>query len=594
MKNLDRFLPKVARPARYTGGEWNSIVKEWNEDQVKVALVYPDVYEVGMSNLGLQILYDLLNRRPDVAAERCYAPWLDMEAAMRRNGVPLFSLESKRSLREFDIVGFSLAHELVYTNVLNILDLAGIPVLAAERDDSHPLIIAGGSGCYNPEPIADFVDLFLIGEGEEVLIELVDEYRRARGRAELIRQAARIPGVYAPSLYQTRYNPDGTVQSVTPTVPEAPPAITRRFVKELPPTPVRLIVPYINVIHDRAMIEIQRGCTRGCRFCQAGMIYRPVRERSRDEILRTAEELLANTGSDELSLVSLSTSDHSEIEAIVSDLAARFPNVDISLPSLRIDSFSVLLAEGIQRHKTGLTFAPEAGTQRLRDVINKGVTEDDLMRTVETAYSRGWKSIKLYFMIGLPTEKMEDVEGIVDLARKVKAIGRRHQGHRAQVSVSATTLIPKPASPFQWAALERPESILHKQDYLSRSLKGIRFSWHDPESSLLEAVLSRGDRRLGNVIRRAWQLGCVFDAWSDQQKPETWRRAFDDVGLDPAFYAYRERSTDEILPWDHIGSGITKKFLLREYRRSTTGRLTPDCRSDRCSACGMRGVGAAC
>lgn len=594
MKTLDRFLPKVARPARYTGGEWNSIVKEWTEDQVKVALVYPDVYEVGMSNLGLQILYDLLNQRPDVVAERCYAPWLDMEAAMRREGVPLFSLESKRPLREFDVVGFSLAHELVYTNVLNILDLAGIPVLAAERDDSYPLIIAGGSGCYNPEPMADFVDLFLIGEGEEVLIELVDEYRRARSKAELIRQAARIPGVYAPSLYQTRYNPDGTVQSVAPIVPEAPPAITRRFVKELPPTPVRPIVPYINVVHDRAMIEIQRGCTRGCRFCQAGMIYRPVRERSRDEILRTAEKLLANTGSDELSLVSLSTSDHSEIEAIVSDLAARFPNVDISLPSLRIDSFSVLLAEGIQRHKTGLTFAPEAGTQRLRDVINKGVTEDDLMRTAETAYSRGWGSIKLYFMIGLPTERMEDVEGIADLARKVKAIGRRHQGHRAQVSVSVTTLIPKPASPFQWAALERPESILHKQDYLSRSLKGIRFSWHDPESSLLEAVLSRGDRRLGNAIRRAWQLGCVFDAWSDQQKPQTWRQAFDDVGLDPAFYAYRERSTDETLPWDHIGSGITRKFLLREYKRSTTGRLTPDCRSDKCSACGMRALGAAC
>jgi len=591
---LDRILRNVARPARYAGGEWNSIVKEWKEDQVKVALVYPDVYEVGMSNLGLQILYDLLNQRDDIVAERCYAPWMDMEAEMRREGVPLFSLESRRPLREFDIVGFSLAHELVYTNVLNTLDLAGIPVLAAERDDSYPLVIAGGSCCYNPEPMADFFDLFVVGEGEEVLIELVDEWRGTRRKAEFIRRAALIPGVYAPSLYRATYNPDGTVRRVDPIAQEAPSGVTRRFVGQLPPALVRPVVPYINVVHDRAMIEIQRGCTRGCRFCQAGMIYRPVRERSRAEVLRTAEELLANTGCDELSLVSLSTSDHSEIEGIVSDLASRFPNVDISLPSLRIDSFSVLIAEGIQRHKTGLTFAPEAGTQRLRDVINKGVTEDDLMRTVETAYSRGWKSIKLYFMIGLPTERMEDVEGIVDLAQKVKAIGRRHQGHRAQVGVSVTTLIPKPGSPFQWVAQEGPESIRLKQEYLSRALKGIRFSWHDPESSLLEAVLSRGDRRLGRVILRAWQMGCKFDAWSDEQKPETWLKAFDEAGLDPAFYAYRERATDETLSWDHIGSGVTKDFLLREYKRCVSGRLTPDCRLDKCSACGMRALGAAC
>ncbi|MCL5961473.1 MAG: TIGR03960 family B12-binding radical SAM protein [Chloroflexi bacterium] len=592
--NLDRILPKVAKPARYTGGEWNSIVKTWDSDRVKVALVYPDVYEVGMSNLGLQVLYDLLNQRADILAERCYAPWLDMEREMRQEDLPLFSLESRRPLREFDIVGFSLSHELVYTNVLNMLDLAGIPIPAAERDESHPLIIAGGSGCFNPEPMADFFDLFVVGEGEEVLPELVDEFKTSHGRADFLRRAAHIPGVYVPGLYEVRYNADGTLAGTLPAVEGAPATITRRFVSELPPTPVRPIVPFINVVHDRAMIEIHRGCSRGCRFCQAGMIYRPVRERSKEEILRTAAELLANTGADELSLVSLSSSDHSEIKGIVKDLAQSHPNVDISLPSLRIDSFSVMLAEAIRRHKTGLTFAPEAGSQRLRDVINKGVTEDDLIRTVEAAYSRGWRTIKLYFMIGLPTERMEDVEGIADLARKVRAIGRRYHGHRAQLTVSATTLIPKPGSPFQWVAQERPESVRPKQDYLRQSLRGIRFSWHDPESSLLEAVLTRGDRRLGKVIHEAWQLGCRFDAWSDQQQPGLWLKAFDRAGLDPAFYAYRERPTDETLPWDHIGSGITKEFLLREYRRGVLGHLTPDCRSNTCAACGMRAVGAVC
>ncbi|MBI2952816.1 MAG: TIGR03960 family B12-binding radical SAM protein [Chloroflexi bacterium] len=603
MVSIDRILKRVTKPARYTGNEWNIVVKDWDKAEVKVALVYPDVYEVGMSNFGLQILYDLLNREDGIIAERCYAPWVDMEAEMRKEEVPLFSLENRRPLREFDIVGFSLSHELTFTNVLNVLDLAGIPLLAEERDERYPLIIAGGSACYNPEPMASFIDLFAIGEGEEVALELVNAYREAgaRGgsgkgpdRAAFLRRAAQIPGIYAPSLYDVRYDGDGLVTEVAPGVPEASPSIARRFVKQLPPTPTKPLVPFLNTVHDRAMIEVQRGCTRGCRFCQAGMIYRPIRERSKEEILSTAEELLANTGYEELSLVSLSTSDHSEIEGIVADLTRRHPNLSISLPSLRIDSFSVGLVESIQRRKTGLTFAPEAGTQRMRDVINKGVTEDDMLQTAEAAFSRGWASLKLYFMIGLPTETMEDVEGIADLARKVKAVGRRHRGHRAQVSVSVATLIPKPDSPFQWLGQERPETVSPKQEFLRNALRGIRFSWHEPESSLLEAVLSRGDRRLGKVIHRAWQLGCKFDAWSEHQKHDVWLRAFHDWGLDPAFYAYRERATQEVLPWDHITSGVTKKFLLREYEHRMTGRLTPDCRSGLCGACGLRQLKAGC
>jgi radical SAM family uncharacterized protein len=601
--SLETIFKRISKPARYAGGEWNSVKKEWRDDQVKIALIYPDVYDVGMSNFGTQILYDLLNREDWIVAERCYAPWTDLEAELRKESLPLFSLETRRPLQEFDIVGFSLSHELTFTNVLNMLDLAGIPVLSADRRGDHPLIIAGGSGCYNAEPMADFIDLFAIGEGEEVALELLAAYRETRGggspsagtdRSAFLRRAAQIPGIYVPSFYDVRYHDDGTVAEVRPNVPEASPSIAKRIVNELPPTPTRPIVPFLNVVHDRAMIEIQRGCTRGCRFCQAGMIYRPIRERSKEEVLRSAEELLNNTGYEELSLVSLSSSDHSEIEGIVKELARRHPDVNLSLPSLRIDSFSVILADSIQRRKTGFTFAPEAGSQRMRDVINKGVTEEDMLQTAEAAYGRGWTAVKLYFMIGLPTETMEDVEGIVELARKVRAIGKRYHGHRAQVSVSVATLIPKPNSPFQWLGQERPETIRPKQEYLKNALRGIRFSWHDPEASLLEAVLSRGDRRLGRAIYRAWQMGCKFDAWSEHQKPAVWMQAFREVEIDPDFYAYRERPLEEVLPWDHITGGITKKFLLREYQSSQEGRLTPDCRSGACSACGLRQLKFGC
>ncbi len=588
----NELLHQVNRPARYTGGEWNSIIKNWDNTPVKIALAYPDTYEIGMSNMAIPILYDILNRQPDVLAERVYAPWTDMEAAIRIKNIPLYSLETRHALKDFDIIGFSLGYELTYTNVLNMLDLAGIPAMTAERDDSHPLIIAGGSCCLNPEPMSDFIDVFVIGDGEEAVLEFLDIYREGKGadKKSLLLKLSTIPGIYVPSLYRVEYDADGLVQSITPTVPEAKPTIVRRIVDSLPSPPTQPVVPYIEVIHDRGAIEIQRGCSRGCRFCQAGMIYRPVRERPHDEVLQATDELITNCGYDEVSLVSLNTSDYTGIDRLVGKLVREHPNLSLSLPSLRLDSSSVDLVGSLPTHRrTGLTFAPEAGSERLRQAINKDLTEESLLETAVTAFERGWTNLKLYFMVGLPTETVEDVEGIVRLVEKVRAAGKKASGKKPMVRISVATFVPKPHTPFQWASQLSESDISVRHEILRQGLyhKSTRLSWQDPRTSLLEATLSRGDRRTGQIIYNAWKLGCKFDAWSEHFQHESWLRAFSDAGLEPGFYAHRERSLDELLPWSHINTGISDDFLKAEFQRSRDGQTTPDCRIDSCNACGL-------
>jgi radical SAM family uncharacterized protein len=592
-EKLERLLPQVQKPGRYIGGEWNSVVKEWEAVETRVALAFPDIYDLGMSNLGLMILYDILNREEEVLAERVYAPWVEMEAAMRREGLPLFSLETRHPLGQFDIIGFSLPYEQLYTNALNMLDLAGLPLLSRERDEGHPLIIAGGSGTYNPEPMASFIDLFVIGEGEEVIVELVRVYQGVRHlpREEQLRCLARIPGVYVPRFYDVRYHEDGTVAEVVPLAPEVHFPVTKRIVAALPPPVTRLVVPYLDIVHNRGVIEIQRGCTRGCRFCQAGMIYRPVRERPVEEVLAAIDDLLAQTGFEEIAFLSLSSSDYSHIEELVREVVARYSDkhLSISLPSLRLESFSVQLAEMLQTgRRTGFTFAPEAASPRLRQVINKPIPDEELLGVAREVFSRGWRTLKLYFMVGQPTETMEDVRAIAELAREVRAIGQQAHGKRAQINVTVSTFVPKPHTPFQWASLEGEARIREKQEVLRERLRGrgLRLSWNDPQETLVEAALSRGDRRLGPVIRRAWERGARFDAWSDQFRAEAWWGAFAEAELNPDVYARRERSLDEVLPWDHIDAGVHKPFLARDYQRALRGETLPDCR-ERCLACGI-------
>ncbi|HEX9016227.1 MAG TPA: TIGR03960 family B12-binding radical SAM protein [Chloroflexota bacterium] len=598
MVDIESILPRVSKPARYTGGELNSIRKEWASATARIALVYPDVYEVGMSNLGLQILYSRVNDVPGLLAERSYAPWVDMEALMREAGVPLFSLESRTPLSEFDLVGISLSLELTYTNVLNILDLAGLPVLARERGEGHPVILAGGSGAYSPESMAPFFDLFVVGDGEEVLVELMQLYSRLRSalpdpaarvpKSAFLLEAARVHGVYVPSLYSV----DGRA-APEPIVEGAPRTIRARRIASLGPSPTTPVVPFVEAVHDRAMVEVQRGCTRGCRFCQAGMIYRPVRERPAEEVLASAEAILASTGYDEVSLVSLSTADYSGISTVIERMGSEYPDkrTKVSLPSLRVDSFSVDLAHSLnEAYGGGLTFAPEAGTQRLRDAINKGITEEEIEGAVEAAFSQGWDSVKLYFMIGLPTETDEDLDGIAKLAYRVRDIGRRHAGRRTRVKVSVGSFIPKPHAPFQWCG-QAPYPVLREK--LARVHAAIRgpglaVSWHEPETSVVEAALARGGRPTSEVILRAWQLGCRFDAWSEHFSFDLWKQAFAEVGMDIHAEAERRLATEEPLPWDHISSGVSRKFLADEYERSLRGELSPDCRWDRCLACGAR------
>ncbi len=598
---LEALLAQVQKPARYIGQEWNSVVKDWAATRVRLALAYPDTYEIGMSNLGLALLYDLVNRRPEFVAERVYAPWTDMEAAMRQAGTPLFSLETRRTLDEFDIIGFSLQHELNFTNVLNMLDLAGLPVRAAERDARAPLVIAGGSCTYNPEPLADFVDCFVIGEGEEVLIELLETVGAWKAahpapdhsdRERLLLALARIPGIYVPALYVVEYAENGVIAAIRPARDGAPERVLKRIMPQLGPAPTKPIVPLMQTVHDRAMVEIQRGCSRGCRFCQAGMIYRPIRERPVAETLDTIDAIIASTGHSEVSLVSLSSSDHSGIAEIVQQTMARHAEegLSVSLPSLRIDSFSVQLAKMIQStRKTGFTFAPEAGSQRLRDVINKGVTEDDLLRTAEAAFESGWNRIKLYFMVGLPTETDEDILEIGRLIREIYARGKRTRGRSIEIGVSLSTFVPKPHTPFQWVGLAQREDVERRQrllrDQIARA-RGVHLSWSGWDETWLEAIMARGDRRLGAVIYRAWRTGARFDAWSECFRPDAWRQAFSDERLDPDFYTHRQRQRDEVLPWEPIDCGVTRAFLWREYERALSGDLSPDCRAD-CYHCGV-------
>ncbi len=602
---LDRILLKVQKPGRYVGGELNSTLKDWDELKTKVALVFPDIYDIGISNVGLKILYDQINQRDDALAERAYAPWVDMEALMREHGIPLYTLESKHPLASFDLIGFTLPYETLYTNTLNILDLAGIPVRSAERDETHPIIIAGGHSATNPEPMHAFIDAFAIGEGEEVIHDIVNVVQKfkqpapslSKGstfkRDDLLLALAQIPGVYVPKFYETAYLEDGTVAHTVPILAGVPKVVNKRIVAKLLPPPIKFIVPNIEVVHNRVSVEIMRGCTRGCRFCQAGMITRPVRERSVQEVVDAADEAVRSTGFEDLALMSLSSSDYTHINELVDAISKRFEGrkLSVSLPSLRIESVSVDLMDKLkQRSSGGFTLAPEAATERMRRIINKFIPDEEIINTTRDIYSRGWTTIKLYFMIGHPSETLDDVQVIVDLCRRVIEEGRKAAGWKVKLNVGVSTFVPKPQTPFQWVACDTRENILEKQAMLKRQLlkdKNIKLSWTNPEDTLLEAWLTRGDRRMAEIIYSAWKNGAKFDAWGDQIKiREAWLPAFEEHGLDPAFYTHRQRRTDEVFPWEHITAAVRKNFLFQDFRQSLEGQIRVDCRLN-CFACGI-------
>ena len=598
---LAKLLPQVTKPTRYIGNEYNSVKKDKDNIKVHIALAFPDVYEVGMSHLGMKILYHLLNEDENIFAERVFAPWIDFEELMREKDLMLFSLESKTPICEFDFVGFTLQYEMSYTNILNMLELGRIPVFSKDRNDSHPFVIAGGPCAFNPEPLADIMDFFVIGEAEEAITEIMALYQSCKERGEkrqdFLAKVSRIPGVYVPSLYEVSYNDDGTLKSILPKENSMPQRIQKRVIKDLDNIyyPTDFVVPYMDIVHDRAVLEIFRGCTRGCRFCQAGIIYRPVREKSASRLVELAKDIISSTGYGEISLSSLSTSDYSELKQLTEILTDDFRqrHVGLSLPSLRIDAFSLGLAKKVQEiKKTGLTFAPEAGTQRLRDVINKGVTTEDLLSSVRDAFSLGWNTIKLYFMIGLPTETYEDLKGISDLTYAVVDEYRKVNGNTRglRVNVSTSTFVPKPFTPFQWEPQITLSEIKERQKYIKNLLgksKNISYSWHDGQLSFLEAVFSRGDRRLGNVLKLAHDKGCKFDSWKEMFSFDKWMTVFEESGVNPDFYVYRARSKEEVFPWEILDPGIDRKFLMRELEKSEKGLVTPDCR-EKCHACGIK------
>ena len=601
----DEILLKIEKPARYIGNEVNSVIKDKSKVDIRVVMCFPDVYEIGMSHLGIQILYDMFNRREDVWCERVYSPWIDLDKIMREEKLPLFALESQDPIKEFDFLGITIQYEMCYTNILQILDLSGMALKACERKEEDPIVIGGGPCTYNPEPLAEFFDLFYIGEGETVYDELLDTYkenRKAGGtKKDFLEKAAGIEGIYVPSLYTVTYKEDGTIDTFAPSSSHAPAVIKKQVVMDVTDTyyPESPVVPFIKATQDRVVLEIQRGCIRGCRFCQAGMIYRPTRERNVEKLKAYARNMLKSTGHEEISLSSLSSSDYSQLEELVTFLIEEFKEkgINISLPSLRIDAFSLDVMGKVQDiRKSSLTFAPEAGSQRMRNVINKGLTEEDIINGAGQAFEGGWSKVKLYFMLGLPTETKEDMKEIAVLADKVARryyeIPKEQRNGKCQITASSSFFIPKPFTPFQWARMYTNEEYIARaaivkhafQDQLNR--KSLKYNWHDAEVTVLEGVFARGDRRTGKVIEEAYRLGCLYDSWTETFDNDKWMQAFENTGIDIGFYNLRERSLDEKFPWDFIDTGVTKEFLIQEWKRAMNGEVTPNCRQ-RCSGCGV-------